>query len=724
MASLFAGHTIKNETIQGVNELRRIEDDVLPKSKKAKTSSADCWKVFTKLGADKDGNPLAKCNGCSKILKGGDRNYGTASLNRHMKKCTKIKYADVGQVMMDLQGRLKNLTIDKKVSRSMCATAIIAHDLPYKFVEFQKIRDWMKYLNPDFSPISRNTAKADVDEIFKTEKEALKKELANISSRISLTSDMWTTCTSEGYICLTAHYVDSNWNLKSKILNFCHMPPPHTGSEMSKKILDFLSYASLTLDNASANDVMQAHLKRQLVLQNWLLSKGEFFHVRCSAHVLNLIVQEGLKVIGDALEKIKESVKYVKGSEGRMKKFKECIELIGGIETSAGLSYDVSTRWNSTYLMLQSALKYRRVFASLSFHDDNYKVFHSEEDWKRGDKICTFLLPFYETTNLISRTSYPTFNLYFLQIWKIQCVLMASIKDEDTLIRDMAERMMIKFEKYWSDYSVVLTLGAVLDPRIKLTSLEYMYEKVDPLTSTVKTNEIKQKLYTLFEIYRRLHTSSSTTSQTPSSITRGKSSSHALTKKTCCQLLHAVKYYYNMLQIVKYVAVKCKKHDINCYMLLNVVITCYKLSNMLLLNDLKAHKQQLATEIGKSRLGVYLDEASVDLSYQNFDDLNVLQWWKENCNRFKELSLLARDLLGIHITTVASESAFSIGSIILNKYRSRLLSQNVEALICTRSWLHGFNSFDVVGDDEDNDDGSLTNSITTEASYVHDVDED
>ncbi|XP_050915432.1 zinc finger BED domain-containing protein RICESLEEPER 1-like [Lathyrus oleraceus] len=437
---------LENETIQGVNELRRIEDDVLPKSKKAKTSSADCWKVFTKLGADKDGNPLAKCNGCSKILKGGDRNYGTTSLNRHMKECTKIKYADVDQVLMDLQGRLKNLTIDKKVSRSMCATAIIAHDLPYKFVEFHKIRDWMKYLNPEFSPISRNTAKADVDEIFKTEKEALKKELANIPSRISLTSDMWTACTSEGYICLTAHYVDSNWNLKSKILNFCHMPPPHTGSEMSKKILDFLSdwgiekkIFSLTLDNASANDVMQAHLKRQLVLQNWLLSEGEFFHYRCSAHVLNLIVQEGLKVIGDALEKIRESVKYVKGSEGRMK--------------------------NS-----------RNALNSLA------------------------------------------------------CVLMASIKDEDTLIRDMAERIMVKFEKYWSDYSVVLALGAVLDPRIKLTSLEYMYEKVDPLTSTIKTNEIKQKLYTLFEIYRRLHTSSSTTSQTPSSITRGESSSHVLTK--------------------------------------------------------------------------------------------------------------------------------------------------------------------------------------------------
>lgn len=41
---------LENETIQGINELRRIEDDVLPKSKKVKTSSADCWKVFTKLG--------------------------------------------------------------------------------------------------------------------------------------------------------------------------------------------------------------------------------------------------------------------------------------------------------------------------------------------------------------------------------------------------------------------------------------------------------------------------------------------------------------------------------------------------------------------------------------------------------------------------------------------------------------------------------------------------
>lgn len=43
---------------------------------------------------------------------------------------------------------------------------------------------------------------------------------------------------------------------------------------------------------------------------------------------------------------------------------------------------------------------------------------------KKGVKICALMFPFYETTNLIYGTSYATSNLYLLQVWKIQCVLM------------------------------------------------------------------------------------------------------------------------------------------------------------------------------------------------------------------------------------------------------------------------------------------------------------
>ena len=42
-------------------------------------------------------------------------------------------------------------------------------------------------------------------------------------------------------------------------------------------------------------------------------------------HILNLIVHDGLKVIDDSIHKIRESVKYVRGSEGRKIKFAECI---------------------------------------------------------------------------------------------------------------------------------------------------------------------------------------------------------------------------------------------------------------------------------------------------------------------------------------------------------------------------------------------------------------
>ena len=67
---------------------------------------------------------------------------------------------------------------------------------------------------------------------------------------------------------------------------------------------------------------------------------------------------EGLKVVGPAVKKIRESIKYVKGSEGKMKVFKSCVAKVGGIHTKMGLCLDVITRWNSNFVMLESALVY------------------------------------------------------------------------------------------------------------------------------------------------------------------------------------------------------------------------------------------------------------------------------------------------------------------------------------------------------------------------------
>lgn len=117
-----------------------------------------------------------------------------------------------------------------------------------------------------------------------------------------------------------------------------------------------------------------------------------------------MIVQEALKAATDALFRIRESVKYVKGSDGRMRKFEQCVKQVG-ISTKLGLRLDVATRWNSTYLMLESALQYEKAFSSLQLIDRNYCVCPTFDHWRREEKIFEFLEPFYEITSLISGSS-------------------------------------------------------------------------------------------------------------------------------------------------------------------------------------------------------------------------------------------------------------------------------------------------------------------------------
>nr|GEW05475.1 zinc finger BED domain-containing protein RICESLEEPER 2-like [Tanacetum cinerariifolium] len=97
---------------------------------------------------------------------------------------------------------------------------------------------------------------------------------------------------------------------------------------------------------------------------------------------------------------------------------------------------------------------------------------------------------------------------------------------------------------------------------------------------------------------------------------------------------------------------------------------------------------------GKSQLDKYLEEPPLDRF--KHPDLKILQYWKENQGRYPKLALMARDILSIPITTVASKSSFSIGGRIVSKYRSLLMSDNVEALLFTRDWI-----FDQDGEGKD-----------------------
>ena len=109
---------------------------------------------------------------------------------------------------------------------------------------------------------------------------------------------------------------------------------------------------------------------------------------------MNLIVQDGLAVISDALEKIRESVKFVKSSESSEQMFQTCVETVGS-KKEVGLVLDVATRWNSTFRML-SRVPFREALRNLSEVDPSYKCFPSDLEWSRGALICDFLSLFAE----------------------------------------------------------------------------------------------------------------------------------------------------------------------------------------------------------------------------------------------------------------------------------------------------------------------------------------
>uniref|UniRef100_A0A2N9E8Y2 BED-type domain-containing protein n=1 Tax=Fagus sylvatica TaxID=28930 RepID=A0A2N9E8Y2_FAGSY len=61
--------------------------------------------------------------------------------------------------------------------------------------------------------------------------------------------------------------------------------------------------------------------------------------------------------------------------------------------------------------------------------------------------------------------------------------------------------------------------------------------------------------------------------------------------------------------------------------------------------------------------------------------------WNHNGLKYPTLQRLARDILAIPVTTVASESAFSTSGRLLSPHRSRLHPRTLEALMCAQSWL-------------------------------------
>lgn len=88
-----------------------------------------------------------------------------------------------------------------------------------------------------------------------------------------------------------------------------------------------------------------------------------------------------------------------------------------------------------------------------------------------------------------------------------------------------------------------------------------------------------------------------------------------------------------------------------------------------------------------SDLDKYMAEPPLWVPKAGYDKFEILSWWKTHQEVYPILAVLARDVLAIQASTIASESAFSAGGRVIDPFRSRLEPEMVEALVCAKDWV-------------------------------------
>jgi BED zinc finger len=240
---------LSDEVRDTIDVLAENDEEPTVHGRKRKGKTSEVWQYFIEVEVMEKGNMVkkVKCLYCKKeymSVIGGP----TSTLKRHIQTCGYIKRAKEkkkGLITLGSCGsdNVAELTsgggYDQMKCREIIAKMIIAHELPFSFVEYHWFNQLLKYNNPLYQKVSRAIITRDCIKVIEVEREKMKQIFKNVDM-ISLTSDCWTSNQTIGYMCLTAHFVDSDWKMQKRIIGFNELAPPHSGEVISDGILECL----------------------------------------------------------------------------------------------------------------------------------------------------------------------------------------------------------------------------------------------------------------------------------------------------------------------------------------------------------------------------------------------------------------------------------------------------------------------------------------------------
>lgn len=249
---------------------------------------------------------------------------------------------------------------------------------------------------------------------------------------------------------------------------------------------------------------------------------------------------------------------------------------------------DIPARWDTTYLMLDRAFKYRKTFQRLeeeyrSSLDELHNEKPTGDAWKNAGVLAKFLGKFYETAERLSSSSHATSDLYFYEMASLLSAVNDWANDPDLCLRSMSRKIKEDLVHYYGDIykvNMIVLIVVVLDPRYKLKFIKFSYvriydweeEKVDEILTNLKV-----ELGRLFEFYF---------AQTP-----------------------------NAMEVNAYDGCPPKK----------------------LVNEFDKYMKGELNLAKKTELDLYLERQCEDC----MDDFDILTWWKNKGSKYKVLSRMA-----------------------------------------------------------------------------------
>ena len=120
-------------------------------------------------------------------------------------------------------------------------------------------------------------------------------------------------------------------------------------------------------------------------------------------------------------------------------------------------------------------------------------------------------------TCAFSEFKYPTSNLYFPNVVRVRILLKEEMEKGDGFMKGMATRMYGKFEKYWAEFSTIMAIATILDPRYKFQFADWAFKRIYGVDHVIQLSLLKDKLVCLFDEYSKSAKGSCSATSMPSS---------------------------------------------------------------------------------------------------------------------------------------------------------------------------------------------------------------